>query len=230
MECVILAGGKGTRLAPYTNDIPKPLVKVGGKTLLDHLITTLEGLFDKIIIVVDHYSEKIQQHLNASIYSTPIVFVNQSKDLKGTYGAVFSAKDLITETFLVICSDNIYSHSDIIKLQKAVNSMLVKQVHTQEKQLSYQTSKRSLIKFHDVVTLEAGAWHLDKSFFNLLPSKVENTEEYGIPHTIYSDYKTHTDKYHIVNADFWFPVGTVWELEHINYLLGTGGINLSKTR
>lgn len=60
MKAMILAAGLGTRLKPYTNNIPKALVKINNRTLLEHVIFNLKNQGVKeIIINVHHYAEKI---------------------------------------------------------------------------------------------------------------------------------------------------------------------------
>jgi NDP-sugar pyrophosphorylase family protein len=60
MKAVILAGGKGTRLKPYTSVIPKPLVPVGERAILEILITRLKKLgVDEVFICVNHFAEII---------------------------------------------------------------------------------------------------------------------------------------------------------------------------
>ena len=54
MKCVILAAGKGTRLRPLTEDTPKPLIKVSGKTLLDRIVESLPSAVDELIIVTGY--------------------------------------------------------------------------------------------------------------------------------------------------------------------------------
>ena len=67
MKCIILAGGKGSRLSEYTYKIPKPMVKIGKKPILDHIIDYYKfyGVSDFIIaagykhkIIKDYYSKK----------------------------------------------------------------------------------------------------------------------------------------------------------------------------
>ena len=64
MKAVIMAGGKGTRISSITNDeIPKPMLTVGGKAILEHQITCLKksGIND-IIIVTGHLGDKIKDY------------------------------------------------------------------------------------------------------------------------------------------------------------------------
>ena len=59
MQCVILAAGKGTRLRPLTESCPKPLVKVCGKTLLDHIVEALPSAVDELIMVTGYLEAHI---------------------------------------------------------------------------------------------------------------------------------------------------------------------------
>ena len=60
MKAVILAGGKGTRLKPYTSVIPKPLVPVGERAILEILVTRLKKAgVDEIYICLNHFAEII---------------------------------------------------------------------------------------------------------------------------------------------------------------------------
>ena len=64
MKAVIMAGGKGTRISSITNDeIPKPMLKIGDKTILEHQIECLKkSNVDEIIIVIGHLGEKIKTY------------------------------------------------------------------------------------------------------------------------------------------------------------------------
>ena len=63
MQAVIMAGGKGTRLASVTKDIPKPMAPVDGKSLLEYQIENLkENGVDSIILVVGHLGNVIRDH------------------------------------------------------------------------------------------------------------------------------------------------------------------------
>ncbi len=94
MKAVILAGGKGTRLKPYTTVIPKPLVPVGEKAILEILITRLkkEGV-DEVFICLNHFAEIIMAFfgdgsrfglkINYSLEDEPLGTVAPVKLIKG---------------------------------------------------------------------------------------------------------------------------------------------------
>jgi len=68
MQCVILAAGKGTRLRPLTENCPKPLVEVGGKTLLDHIVGALPSSVDELIIVTGYLGEMIEAYCGTEFH------------------------------------------------------------------------------------------------------------------------------------------------------------------
>lgn len=215
MICVVLAGGRGERLLPITKKIPKSLISINGLILIDNIFEIVYQKFSKIIVVVDYLREQIINHISNSIYSDKIVIVNQDPQMKGTMGALLSAKKLIEGDFLVICSDNYYSIDDLNNLIQSSNSILIKRVSRKTKFDKYKDAKLSLIENSEAVYLEAGAWYLEEDFLNSLPVIVNETNEYGIPHTIYVDYLVNPSKYNLIFASSWFPVGTHWELEQM---------------
>jgi dTDP-glucose pyrophosphorylase len=85
---VIMAGGKGTRLLPLTQDIPKPMIKVGGKPIITRIIEKLilEG-FENIIISVGHLSEVIEEHIKNSNFDASIILSKEEMPL-GTAGSL----------------------------------------------------------------------------------------------------------------------------------------------
>ena len=106
MKAVILAGGKGTRLAPYTTVFPKPLVPIGDMPILDIVVRQLYLYgFNDIVISVGYLAELIQAYfLNSSKDKWPnISFVKEEKPL-GT-AAALSLIDNLDDTFLVMNGD-----------------------------------------------------------------------------------------------------------------------------
>ncbi len=92
MRAMILAAGLGTRLQPLTNNIPKALIKIRGRTLLDIAIDNLlNNGFDKIIINVHHFAEKVIQFISQNKYNTDITISDESEKLLDTGGGLKNA-------------------------------------------------------------------------------------------------------------------------------------------
>ena len=108
MKAVILAGGRGTRLRPYTTVFPKPLMPVGDKPILEIIICQLKscGLGD-IIITVGHLGELITNFFgDGSKLGVNIKYVKEDQPL-GTAGGLALIKEELEDTFLMINGDTL---------------------------------------------------------------------------------------------------------------------------
>lgn len=105
MKVVIMAGGKGTRIASVRSDVPKPMINICGKPILEHQIDNLKacGLTD-IILVIGYLGDKIKEYFgNGSKFGVNIEYFVEDHPL-GTAGALFKMPQL-TEDFLLLCGD-----------------------------------------------------------------------------------------------------------------------------
>lgn len=93
-QLVILAGGKGTRLKDRLGDLPKPLIPIGGKPLLEHHVELARRHgFTALLFFVHYRAELIQQHFgNGAKWDAAIHYVMEEEPL-GTAGAVLAGCD-----------------------------------------------------------------------------------------------------------------------------------------
>ena len=109
MKCVIMAGGKGTRISSMISDIPKPMIPIDGKPLLEREILSLrdQGITE-FILTVSHLSEVIMDHFgNGHDLGVDITYFEEKTPL-GNAGALFQLKDQLTEDFLLINGDVLF--------------------------------------------------------------------------------------------------------------------------
>lgn len=106
MKAILLCGGVGSRLRPLTSDVPKPLVPIAGRPLLDYQLTHLAAHgFDEVFMNLYHFPEKIQAFTgDGSKWGIRAHFVVESTPL-GTAGALALFEDKFVESFLVLYSD-----------------------------------------------------------------------------------------------------------------------------
>ena len=106
-QAVILAGGLGTRLRPITQAIPKPMVDVGGKPFLEHLLMRLKrhGFTDYVLLVGHLGDQIIKCFADGSDYVVKIRY-SVEKELLGTGGALKQAEGLLHENFMVLYGDS----------------------------------------------------------------------------------------------------------------------------
>lgn len=106
MKAILLAGGKGVRLQPYTDIFPKPLLPIGKKPILEIIIRQLKSYgFNEIIIAVGHFAELIITYFgDGTKYGIEITY-SREKDPLGTIGPLASIKNQIDDHFLVMNGD-----------------------------------------------------------------------------------------------------------------------------
>lgn len=155
LDCLILAGGKGERLRPLTNNIPKPLIKVGEKSIIEHNIDRLisfgvenfwisvKYLGDQIIEKLDHYKSQVS-----------INFIEE-KEFFGTAGSLSSLKGKTYQDVLMMNSDLLtnINFQKMYDLFKERNADLAVACTTYEKQIPYAVmeinSKEELVDFKE---------------------------------------------------------------------------------
>lgn len=106
LQAVIMAGGDGKRLRPLTNNLPKPLLKVGNKPILEHNIDRLEsfGIFD-FTLTVRYMSDKIENYFSDGKSKGIKINYYQETEPLGTIGALGNMNSFSTDTVLVLNSD-----------------------------------------------------------------------------------------------------------------------------
>ena len=109
MKTVIMAGGKGTRIASVANNIPKPMIPIEGKPVLEReLICLRDQGFDDIIITVSYLGHIITDYFgNGDSLGLHIDYYCEKEPL-GNAGALFRIKDKLTDDFLLINGDAVF--------------------------------------------------------------------------------------------------------------------------
>lgn len=109
MKTVIMAGGKGTRISSVASDIPKPMIRIQGKPVLEHEIECLrEQGFTDIIITVSHLAEHIMNYFgDGSGFGVNISYYLEEQPL-GNAGALLKLRSELTEDFLLLNADAVF--------------------------------------------------------------------------------------------------------------------------
>lgn len=116
MKAIILAAGQGTRLRPMTDSISKPMVRIGGKPLLEYIIRLLKryGIVD-IFIPLNRYRDVVTNYFGRGAKWGVRISYSAEEKLLGTAGAVKKLESHFSNSFLVVYGDNL-SNCNITQL------------------------------------------------------------------------------------------------------------------
>jgi UDP-N-acetylglucosamine diphosphorylase / glucose-1-phosphate thymidylyltransferase / UDP-N-acetylgalactosamine diphosphorylase / glucosamine-1-phosphate N-acetyltransferase / galactosamine-1-phosphate N-acetyltransferase len=211
MQAVILAAGKGTRMRPLTYDIPKPMLPIKGKPVLEYTIDSLPEEIDEVIIVINHLGDQIKNYFGDVWKGRKIKYVLQ-EELNGTGGAIYSCKHLVGDDFLVINGDDLYRREDFKKMLDNGLSILTYEVDSPKRFGVLKVDENGNLidiienkgQLEGIQLINTGTYKLNKKFFdyNLVP--ISETE-FGLPQTMMQMAKDFPVK--IVKATEWFPLG-----------------------
>ena len=106
MQAVIMAGGEGSRLRPLTSNMPKPMLPVGNRPMMEHILLLLRKHgFTDVVATVQFLSSVIRNYFDdGSDLGVSLSYANEEVPL-GTAGSVLGARDFLSGTFLVISGD-----------------------------------------------------------------------------------------------------------------------------
>ena len=128
MQVIIPLAGKGTRLRPHTHLVPKPMIQVAGRPVMDWVMDKLEGLdVTELIIVTGHLKEQVEEYVRSN-YKIPARFVEQ-KVQDGTAGAINLARPFVTGPVMIIFVDTVFDADlSIVKDSKDSGIIWAKEV------------------------------------------------------------------------------------------------------
>ncbi len=178
-------------MKPLTDTMPKPLLKMGGRALLDYSFDALPDEVKEVIVVIGYLGEQIRAYLGDSFRGRQIHYVVQEK-LEGTAKALIEARHLLHGRFLVLMADDIYAKEDIEKClaqEQAIMVMRTDAAGPGGKVSLNETGKLVRVeegKNHAAGSLVSiGAYLLSEKIFNYAPVKLTDREgEWGLPQTV----------------------------------------------
>ena len=175
MKAIILAGGRGKRLRPITDKIPKPLIPINNKPLIERTINYLKKYgITEIIISSGYKSDLIEKFLKKKKnFGCEIIFSTEKTPL-GTGGAIKKAlKHVDEESFLVLNGD-IVTNIDLKKILKKPNTIAANELKTKFGTMNIKNNK--ILKFNEKkdvtnVWMNPGIYHLSINTEKLIPKK-----------------------------------------------------------
>lgn len=181
---VILAAGKGTRLRPYTHDIPKGFMHVGDETLVGRSIRVLKKNGIKRVIIgtghlAEHYEKLAKEHRLET-------FRNPDFDTTGSFHTLHFGQDLINSDFLLLESDLLY-HSDAIRslIHSDHKDVILCSGFTQSNDEVFVESQDGLLKnlsknresLSSVDAELVGIWKISKNLYDVLLNHHDEAED-----------------------------------------------------
>jgi len=219
---VIMAGGKGTRLLPLTKHIPKPMVEVGGKPIIERIINKLilEG-FENIVISLGHLSEVIEEFITKRNFDASIFFSNENNPL-GTAGALSEIrKNDINYPILVtngdiLCECNLSRIIEKAQLNQYDGIMLGKEqkINIPFGVIDHDQGLWKGIKEKPIYSyiINAGIYVLSKSMVELL----DGDEYLDMPNLFEQARKKNFKLGVEITSQYWIDIGRYESLESAN--------------
>ncbi len=221
MKAVILAAGEGRRLRPFTETMPKVMLPVANKPMLEYVIDAVKTSgINEIVLVVGYKKEVIMDYFK-DYEDINITYVIQEKQL-GTAHALLQTKDLIDGDFLVLSGDNIIDHRGIEKLlkEKSKYSMLIKE-HVHPSKYGVVVVEKNILKEIVEKPSEEGEKFISTGIFKFPDSIFEKVEEitsqgvYELTDVIQS-VVDRGEKIRSIRSDFWMDIVYPWDLLIVN--------------
>jgi len=221
MKCVILCAGKSERMMPLTTRLPKPMLRIANKPVLEYNLDLLKPFVDEVILVVGHEKEKIINHFGDSYNDLKLTFVEQ-KEQKGTGHALLQVKDLLHGKFMMLNGDCIYSEKDIEACVVYNFAVLAAEVKDPENYGVLECNGEILKNIHEKSSnpssnlINAGLYVFDETIFDALNQiKLSERGEIELTDAILEITK-HKEVTCVKSQDYWLTLTFPWELLDAN--------------
>lgn len=221
MKAVILAAGEGKRLRPFTETMPKVMLPVSNKPIIEYVVDAVKdsGIED-IFIVVGYKKEVIMKHFK-DYEEAKISFIIQDNQL-GTGHALLQAKDYLDDVFIVLAGDNIIDQKSVTKIvnDDYEHAVLIKKHSQPSKYGVVHIEKDNVQEIIEKPTgneesyISTGVYKLNTSVFDYLEKLA-----YKGDYTLSSVIQLLVDdgvKIHTLLAEKWMDIIYPWDLISVN--------------
>jgi len=215
-EALILAAGKGTRMWPLTENLPKPLLPLCGKSIIEQQIIALEKVgVKRINVLIGHRMKEISDLLgNGNKYEVKINYIVQSEQ-KGTGHAVSLAEKHIDNAFFCLNGDTLINEENLKRLAKKDNEMAMMVTNVDDgSNFGVVKSENGILTeiiekgFSGKSSINAGIYLFNKKIFKSLKSiKKSIRGEIELTDALILN-KIYTIEY----IGFWKDIGSPWDL------------------
>ena len=209
MKAVIIAGGLGTRLRPLTNKTPKPMLPIGEKPILEHLVNwTKKGGIKSVVLCVSYLKESIEDYFgDGEKFGVNIEYAISKKQL-ATAGQLKTAEKFIDDDFVCMYGDSIFNFSlrSMIKQHSIKKPFVTMSLNEYKTTLPYgviETSKKGkVVNWNEKPEIKAnvnmGCYIMNPQVFNLIPKN----KSYGMDDVIKKIMKKNTVNSFITKKGF----------------------------
>jgi D-glycero-D-manno-heptose 1,7-bisphosphate phosphatase len=193
-QLVLLAGGLGSRLGKLTSQIPKPLIRIGKKSIIEIVIEHyLEQGIKKIVVLVSYKKEKIIKVLKKKFFDTNISFIKEKK-LLGTGGALRLARNKLDKKFFLANSDtyfkvNLKKIKELVNKKKFIIILSLIKASTKGKLSNLRLKKGKVLFSKKNINLKnAGVYYVNKKIIKYIKKGDSSLEEDVISRLIKKGY------------------------------------------
>ena len=198
-----------------TGSIPKPMLEIAGKPILEYKLDALPQEVDEIVLVIGYLKEVIERHFGSSYNGKKITYIEQ-KNLNGTAGALWSARAILKDRFLVMMGDDMYAEEDIARcVEPSSNWRLL----AQEISEMHRAGNIYLGEDGNIIDIIEGDRHKEKGIAStnlytldtrifgapLIP-KQPGSLEFGLPQTVVAASKSLGIMFEPVFTDKWIQI------------------------
>jgi len=214
MQAVILAAGRGTRMGALTDTLPKPMLKVAGKSLIEHKLDVLPDEVDEVILIIGYQGAVIRAAFGDSYEGKRITYIEQ-ETLDGTAGAVWKARPALRDRFIVMMGDDLYCRADILACIDTPDWSVV-----YEDMPDSAAGGRLVTDASGIITgiregthagtrgfINTNLMLLDERFFDHPPvPKISGSGEFGLPQTALMISQEDGIPFKAIRTAFWFQI------------------------
>jgi len=226
MECVILAAGEGKRMRPLTAKRPKVMLPLVNRPMLEHLVIAARdaGITD-FVFVVGYGEREIRRHFgDGSAWGIHVEYAPQRQQ-NGTADAVRAARELVTDTFLVLNGDMILKSDDIVNLSRGSSPCMGVSTTDHPQDYGVVLTENDLITSLEEKSqnprsnlINAGAYLFNSDIFGMI-DRVRSSPRGELELTDALTEPIAEKKLHAYNLSYWMDVGHPWDMLDANTTL-----------